>query len=61
MEDVRKEIKKKFDFLNPTQLGLIGYWYKLYNEYNHKGLEPYKNSKQTVYFLRIKEILKEVK
>ena len=32
MEDLRKEIKRKFDLLSPIQLGLIGYWYKLHND-----------------------------
>ena len=32
MEDLRKEIKRKFDLLNPIQLGLIGYWFKCHND-----------------------------
>jgi len=60
MEDLRKEIKRKFDLLNPIQLGLIGYWYKLsmdidFNYVNNKG-----RYSRNEYLKRIKEILTEV-
>ena len=60
MEDLRKEIKRKFDLLNPIQLGLIGYWYKLsrdidFNYVNNKG-----RYSRNEYLKRIQEILKEV-
>lgn len=69
MEDLRKEIKRKFDLLNPIQLGLIGYWFKLSKDINfndpkvkdlpQKILIKLKYSRNE-YLKRIKEILKEV-
>ena len=61
MKDLRKEIKRKFELLNPIQLGLIGYWYKLsrdidFNYVNNKG-----RYSRNEYLKRIEEILKEVK
>jgi|TARA_R110002020_G_scaffold233154_1_gene444897 hypothetical protein len=56
MEDLRKEIKKKFDLLNPTQLGLIGYWFKCHNDN-----DLHYRARDNEYLKRIKEILKGVK
>jgi len=57
MEDLRKEIKRKFDLLNPIQLGLIGYWYKLSKDDDFNCVY---NKNTRLYLKRIKEILKEV-
>jgi len=64
MEDLRTEIKRKFEQLNPTQLGLITYWYKLHNEMvqeiRHSKRYNCGDNFNSKYSVRIHEILKEV-
>jgi hypothetical protein len=64
MEDVRKEIKRKFDLLSPTQLALISYWYKLHNEIlqeiRHSERYNCGDNFNSKYSIRIYDILKEV-
>ena len=55
MEDLRKEIKRKFDLLNPIQLGLISYWFKCHNDN-----DLHYRARDNEYLKRIKEILMEV-
>ena len=61
MEDLRKEIKRKFDLLSPIQLGLIGYWYKLHNDDDFNYVYNKGRYSRNEYLKRIKEILREVK
>tara|TARA_R100000781_G_C4046688_1_gene115967 strand:+ start:85 stop:264 length:180 start_codon:yes stop_codon:yes gene_type:complete len=59
MDDLRKEIKRKFDFLSPVQLGLIGYYLKLHNDKTF--IQVRSRFGLNEYYYRIKEILKGVK
>jgi hypothetical protein len=61
MEDVRKEIKRKFDLLSPTQLALISYWYKLSMDIDFMYVNNKGRYSRNEYLKRIKEILMEVK
>ena len=60
MEDIRKEIKRKFDQLNPTQLGLIGYWFKLSRDIDFNYVNNKSRYSRNEYLKRIQEILMEV-
>jgi len=61
MEDLRKEIKRKFDLLSTTQLGLIGYWFKLHNDDDFNYVYNKGRYSRNEYLKRIEEILMEVK
>ena len=61
MEDLRKEIKKKFDSLTAIQLGLITYWYKLHNDDDFNYVCNKSRYFRNEYLKRIQEILSEVK
>ena len=61
MEDLRAEIKRKFDSLTAIQLGLISYWYKLHNDDHFNYVYNMGRYSRNEYLKRIKEILKEVK
>jgi hypothetical protein len=60
MEDLRTEIKRKFDQLNPTQLALITYWYKLHNDDDFNYVYNKGRYSRNEYLERIQEILMEV-
>jgi|TARA_R110002020_G_scaffold298871_1_gene514686 hypothetical protein len=64
MEDLRKEIKRKFNSLTVIQLGLITYWYKLHNEMvqeiRHSKRHNCGDNFNSKYSIRIYDILKEV-